>query len=203
MEETIILSCDIGLTGYFTLNKINKDNQLEILNIIKINTVNKNVLLKRKKEFVIDVSDSFVKTEIDFLTNLHSLNLHLSGFDFTKNKLIMCSEQTTPRPFYSNSSVASLASSSATINSIFDGVKICRKGEEKINIDRIVIPPKTWKDELQLSNDKKASINLYNYLIGCDEIVNKTKNNNIKNHNLVESILIAYFIKNIKPNIKV
>lgn len=81
----------------------------------------------------------------------------------------------------------SLTDTSAIFRSIF----------EVTDTEYLIIPPATWKKFLNVSKDKKTSKDLFDKLVNQNLItINhnvKTLLKKVKNHNQVESVLIAYF----------
>lgn len=166
-----IISTDLGLTGFIAFCDSSKDGFI-VNKTLKIKTESKNKGLFINKE-----TTSIVKNQASFKLNYDSI---IEEID--EDNHIGLYEQITTRPFNSTVSSMSLSDTSAVFRSIF----------ESLDIDYMIIPPGTWKKHLNVTSDKKTSQNLFAQLVQKGRIKINFKKN-IKNHNEIESILIAYF----------
>lgn len=180
-------SADIGLTGFisiidFDYNYETEEIDFNIVDSLKIEVEerNKNLLLISSKK---EDTKAIIKNQISFIKNQEIVDYYITE---DKKNIIGLFENV--KPLFNNSKISmmSLADSASTFRCIF----------ESLDIDYLQINPSVWKSFLNLSSDKKESKDLYYKLVS----ENKIKTNNkgiklekIKNHNQIESILIAYF----------
>lgn len=160
----------IFLTGFIAFCDI-KDG-FKVLKTIKIAVQSKNHNLSIKKE-----TKSIIKNQVDFSANYSNILEEI----YEENNVGLF-EQITTRPFNSTVSSMSLSDTSAVFRCIFESLDIPYK----------IVPPKNWKGFLGLSSNKEESRELFNKLINNNEIIINFKKN-IKNHNEIEAILIAYY----------
>lgn len=187
------LSFDLGLTGFYSLIKI-ENNKFEILESNKII-----VELKEDKLFKVNdktKSKAMIKNQISFIKNYLEIKEMLIKYNIEKNEVLCFAEQLSPRPFNSRISILSLGDSGGTIRSII----------ESLNLEYLIISPGTWKKHLNITSDKETSINLFKECINENRIATHTKelfksfqDKKLNfNHNQIESILIAYWFFNYK-----
>lgn len=178
-HNNYVIAFDVGLTGYYSLlqeGKVLESNKLEVELkedfLIKTNTKTKSKVL--------------VKNQLSFLNNFNKLKDIVNKYNLTKDNCLVICEQLTPRPFNSRVSVMSLGDSGA----------VCRSLAQALNLDFLIVSPGSWKKDFNLSSDKQESIN---YLMGITDDdygsleIGDNVNLNYKNHNQVESILIAHW----------
>ena len=178
--ELRLFSTDLGLTGFISIINIDTDNKIfNIIESVKIEIEDKSL-----KVLKIGKTEPIVKNQISFSKNKDFIEVNSW---FKKNKVLGLMEQITTRPFQSAISAMSLNDSFAVFRSIY----------EQTLDDYIVIPPATWKKKLNITKDKKTSKDLFDKLVSEKSITIeshvKTLLKKIKNHNQVESVLIAYF----------
>ena len=172
-----IISTDLGLTGFISIVDIDLENNVfNIIDSFKIEVEEKDEkILKSGK------TKAIVRNQAGFKTNYNLIKPYLN------TDTIGLFEQITARPFNSALSGMSLTDTSAIFRSIF----------EVTDTEYLIIPPATWKKFLNVSKDKKTSKNLFDKLVNQNLItINhnvKTLLKKVKNHNQVESVLIAYF----------
>lgn len=166
----MIISTDLGLTGFIAF--CDTKEGFKVLKTIKIAVQSKNHNLQIKKE-----TKSIIKNQIDFTSNYSNILDEIYEEDN-----IALFEQITTRPFNSTVSSMSLSDSSAVFRCIFESLDIPYK----------IIPPKNWKSFLGLSSNKEESKELFNKLLDSNEIKINFKKN-IRNHNEIEAILIAFY----------
>lgn len=172
-----IVSSDLGLTGFISIIDIDLDNSIfNIIDSFKIEVEEKD-----EKVLKTGTTKAIVRNQAGFKTNYNLIK------PFLNNETIGLFEQITHRPFNSALSGMSLTDTSAIFRSIF----------EVSDTDYQIIPPGTWKKFLNVSKDKKTSKDLFDKLVNENLIkINpniKTLLKKVKNHNQVESVLIAYF----------
>lgn len=168
----MIISTDLGLTGYIAFCEVN--DGFRVLRTEKIIIQSKNHKLDIKKE-----TTAIIKNQVDFSANY---NLIMDYIEKSEEHHIGLFEQITTRPINSAVSSMSLSDSSAVFRCVF----------EALDIDYRIIPPKNWKSLLGLTSDKKQSQELFYKLVESKKIILCFKKN-IRNHNEIESILIAYY----------
>lgn len=171
---------DVGLTGFISICDVDEENNFTVVDSFKIEVEEKEKsvfkISKSKSKAIIKNQTSYKKNEDNLLQYIEEEKDHFGLL-----------EQITNRPLNSSISMMSLQDSVCVFRCIF----------ESLNIDYIHIPPKTWKNFLNITSDKKQSIELFEKLISENKIKLTTKttklNNKRKNHNQIESILISYF----------
>lgn len=185
LKKSFYLTFDLGLTGYYSLIEVTKDNQFKVLESNKIITE-----LREDKIYKVDTktkSKSIVKNQVSYLKNLSEIKKLLDKYKINPEDILSFVEQLTPRPFNSRVSILSLGDTGATVRSII----------ESLHIDYLIIPPGTWKKGLNVTSDKETSINLFKECVANHKIITNINDYSNKkgefNHNQIESILIAYW----------
>ena len=176
MKKRLITS-DLGLTGFISIIDIDTEEKtFNIIDSFKIEVEEKDEKILKN-----GTTKAIIRNQASFNNNLNLIKKYFNDNCFG------LFEQITARPFGSALSYMSLTDTSAIFRCIF----------ESLNIDYKIIPPATWKKHLNLSKDKKLSKELFDALIDKNLI---TFNNDLKNlskkrknHDQIESILIAYF----------
>ena len=133
-------------------------------------------------------SKAIIKNQLSFSKNYEAIRDTIAELQI--DSCIAVYEQLTSRPAgygTSNLSTFSLADSGATIRAVFNA----------LHIPYFLAPPATWKKYLGVTSEKATSIDLFNEMLGT-EIINGSNQSKIKNHNQIESILIACWLNNIK-----
>lgn len=133
-------------------------------------------------------SKAIIKNQLSFSKNYNAICEVIKEFNIVNPVAVY--EQLTSRPAgfgTSNLSTFSLADSGATIRAVFNA----------LNIPYFLSPPATWKRSLGVTSEKSTSISLFNEMLGS-EIINQSNFKNIKDHNQIESILIAVWLNQIK-----
>lgn len=169
-----ILGIDTGLKGFNSLLE-NHGNYLTLVDFNKIELDN----MKDKKEGK-KISDDFCisyQKNINVLKNKFFLNDRVNCIAYF--------EQLTPRPIYSCGSNFTAGTSFIATANFLEGV----------GLNYRILNPRTIKEVLGLSKDKKESFVLFNKLVENGEIVidENLKKLPLKNHNFVESVLIGYY----------
>lgn len=173
----IIISVDLGLTGYISVLKT-FDNSINLESKYKI-------IVKTKKDELTTKSNYSVKKEIDFKLNDNLIKKIKN--DYPNNDFVLLFEQVSTRLGFSTSSAMSLADTQSCFR--------CLANNNDINYE--VISPQKWKKYLSISKDKKESQELIQKLINSSKITH-LNTSLIKNHNFIESVLIGYYYYNIK-----
>lgn len=168
----IIISIDLGLTGFITVLDHNEEKRT-LLEYYKIQTDLKPNELSTKQ------SKYFIKSEASFIKN----NLIIKEIleTYSENNAVIIFEQISTRVGFSASSAMSLADTQATFRAIANSN----------DVPYYQIAPSKWKKKLKISKEKIDSQNLLNNLIINKDIIVVDKV--LKNHNFVESLLIAYY----------
>lgn len=186
---------DVGLTGFFSIiqyekNKVNKYFKVIHSELLQVELKSDNLLAEK--------SNVSVKNQISFKKNFKRIKELMELYQINPENCIAMTEQLTPRPFHSRVSILSLGDTNGA----------CRAIMEVLGIKYYVIPPKTWKDGLNVTSEKETSIDYFTKNIILEENVKdmfgilpvgaKQKNGKPKkqkalNHNQVESVLIAYW----------
>lgn len=183
----VYVSIDLGLTGFISIIE-EKENKLYVKDSFKIE-------VEEKSKFVYKVnsknkSKAIIQNQASFDLNLEKITKAIYFDKFYKKEIIFLFEQITSRPGNSAISAMSLADTSAVFRSIASVLKC----------ECVIIPPATWKASLSVDKNKETSKKLFEELISNKSIeINqelKFLTKKVKNHNQVESILIAYFMKN-------
>lgn len=176
------LCFDVGLTGYFSIIKYEKNNFFEVIHSEKIQ-----IELKESKLYKTDSktkSKAIVKNQVCFKSNFERIKYLLNKYSINPSDCLAFTEQLTPRPFHSKVSIFSLG----------DTGGVCRSICEILNIDYLVIPPKIWKDGIGVTSEKETSITFFEQnIIIKEEVKPFFKTGKKLNHNQVESVLIAYW----------
>lgn len=172
-----IITTDLGLTGFISIVDIDTEKDLfNIIDSFKIEVEEKDL-----KVLKAGTSKAIVRNQVSFINNYNLIKQH-----FNQNCFGLF-EQITHRPFNSALSGMSLTDTSAVFRSIL----------EIQEIDYLIIPPATWKKFLEVTKDKKTSKDLFDRLVNekliTIEPTIKTLLKKVKNHNQIESVLIAYF----------
>lgn len=176
-----IISIDLGLTGYISILNVN-NNEIFVEKTFKIEVEEKDtkILKDKTKE-----SKAVVKNQVSFIKNLQIISDEIKNNNDIEYMCLI--EHITTRPFNSNVSSMSLTDTSAVFRCIF----------ECLNLNYLIIQPKSWKSYFKLTKDKQLSKSLYYELIKNNILkINtneKNLNRKILNHNLIESILIGVY----------
>lgn len=170
--EKIIISVDLGLTGFVSILQCNKDHMF-LIDFFKISTEEKGNELTTKK------SNYSIKNQVDFISN--NLKIKELKDEYQNVEFIMLFEQVSTRTGFTAASAMSLSDTQAVFRCIAN----------LNNIEYFQISPSKWKKKLNISKDKKESLELFNNLIEERKIQTLCKV--LKNHNFIESILIAYY----------
>lgn len=169
------IATDLGLTGFISVCS-DDDGIFKVIDSFKIIIESKDKKIMKSSE-----NSAIVKNQISFTENFNKI------FDHFDCECIGLFEQITTRPFNSAVSSNSLTDSSCVFRCIF----------EALEIDYRIIPPANWKRELGVTKDKKTSKDLFDKLVNSGKIaINdnlKSLKKKLKNHNQVESVLIAYY----------
>lgn len=181
MNKKYYLCFDVGLTGYFSIIEYVKNDYFKVIHSEKIQVEEKeNFLYKTDKT---KKSKAIVKNQISFKLNYERIKYLIKKYNMDTSKCLAFTEQLTPRPFHSKVSILSLGDTNGT----------CRAILECLGIEYLVIPPKIWKDGLNITSEKETSINFFNENIIIEENVKTFFGTKKINHNQVESVLIAYW----------
>lgn len=182
MNKLRLISSDLGLTGFISVIDVDfKTKEFFVQDSF-------NIIVEEKDESVLKTgkTKALIKKQMSFKENREIIEFH-KNHNYCEWSSFGLFEQITHRPFQSALSSMSLTDTSAVYRCIL----------ESLDIEYSIIPPATWKKALNVSSDKKTSKDLFDKLVESGEIKIhddlKSLKKKVKNHNQIESVLIAYF----------
>lgn len=174
-----IISVDLGLTGFISIIDIDAES-FKVIDSFKIEVEEKdNFVLKKTKS----KSKAVIKNQSSFSLNYPMVE----KYKIEDKETLGLFEYITSRPMNSQLSMMSLQDSACTFRCLF----------ESLNIPYCIIQPKSWKTGLNIGTEKKYAKELFDKLVSDKEIIIdekiKSLTKKVKNHNQIESVLIAYY----------